>query len=179
MDKISENSGLYPTFSVCPIITHSSTRRTIPVAFISIFPSCSFVERWYCLQEKAKYAKILQMFHVKQRRCGDFAYHETVITVPYPKIPPGSEEPGGSIKIVRSLRTEFHTLSVSQCLLLPHCGNLIRHGCAVPPSPKGKALFRFNTPSVSQRPVERAQWSDLTSGLPERNGSGPCPVRRA
>ena len=34
MDKISENSGVYPTFSVCPIITHSSTLRTIPVAFI-------------------------------------------------------------------------------------------------------------------------------------------------
>ena len=36
VDKISENSGLYPTFSVCPIITHSSTRLTIPVAFITV-----------------------------------------------------------------------------------------------------------------------------------------------
>ena len=36
MDKISKNSGVYPTFSVGPIITHSSTRLTIPVAFIAV-----------------------------------------------------------------------------------------------------------------------------------------------
>ena len=35
-------------------------------------------------------------------------------------------------------------------------------------------IVRPNTQSVSQRPVERAQWSDLTTGLPERIGSRHC-----
>ena len=37
-------------------------------------------------------------------------------------------------------------------------------------------LYEFHTPSVSQRPVESAQWLYLTTGLPERIGSGPCPA---
>ena len=42
-----------------------------------------------------------------------------------------------------------------------------RHGGRSLPS-------EFHTPSVSQRPVERAQWCHLTTGLPERIVSRPC-----
>ena len=38
-------------------------------------------------------------------------------------------------------------------------------------------LCEFHTPSVSQRPVERAQWSYFTTGLPERNASGGSPQK--
>ena len=39
----------------------------------------------------------------------------------------------------------------------------------------GRSLrSEFHTPSVSQRPVERAQWCDSTTGLPERIGPRPC-----
>ena len=43
-------------------------------------------------------------------------------------------------------------------------------GGATPPALQNE----FHTPSVSQRPVERAQWFHLTTGLPERIGSRPC-----
>ena len=39
---------------------------------------------------------------------------------------------------------------------------------------RGRHWVRSNTQSVSQRPVGRAQWSNLLSGLPERSGCRPC-----
>ena len=33
-DKISKTPAIYSGFRLCPIISHSSIRRTIPVAFI-------------------------------------------------------------------------------------------------------------------------------------------------
>ena len=38
-------------------------------------------------------------------------------------------------------------------------------------------FLEFHTPSGNQRPVERAQWCDLTTDLPERIVSGHCPQR--
>ena len=41
---------------------------------------------------------------------------------------------------------------------------------------RGRSLrSEFHTPSVSQRPVERAQWCDSTTGLPERIVRGDSP----
>ena len=34
LDKISETTAIHSGFRLCPIISHSSMRRTIPVAFI-------------------------------------------------------------------------------------------------------------------------------------------------
>lgn len=38
LDKISETTAIHSGFRLCPIISHSSMRRTIPVAFISKTP---------------------------------------------------------------------------------------------------------------------------------------------
>ena len=38
LDKISETTAIHSGFRLCPIISHSSIRRTIPVAFISKTP---------------------------------------------------------------------------------------------------------------------------------------------
>ena len=39
LDKISETTAIHSGFRLCPIISHSSIRRTIPVAFILKTPS--------------------------------------------------------------------------------------------------------------------------------------------
>ena len=38
LDKISETTAIHSGFRLCPIISHSSMRRTIPVAFIYQIP---------------------------------------------------------------------------------------------------------------------------------------------
>lgn len=45
LDKISETTAIHSGFRLCPIISHSSIRRTIPVAFIYDFASCGSI---YC-----------------------------------------------------------------------------------------------------------------------------------
>ena len=52
-----------------------------------------------------------------------------------------------------------------------------RNGTEAVPYIDMPKLCEFHTPSVSQRPVERAQWRYLTTGLPERNASGGSPQK--
>ena len=70
----------------------------------------------------------------------------------------------------RSLRSEFHTQSGYQRPVGKFYSPYGSHNPPVPHLPRAKP----GTPSVSQRPVERAQWSYLTSGLSERIGPRPC-----
>ena len=43
LDKISETTAIHSGFRLCPIISHSSILRTIPVAFITIPPVFIFL----------------------------------------------------------------------------------------------------------------------------------------
>lgn len=38
LDKISETTAIHSGFRLCHIISHSSMRRTMPVAFITMSP---------------------------------------------------------------------------------------------------------------------------------------------
>lgn len=40
LDKISETTAIHSGFRLCPIISHSSMRLTMPVAFIFLNSSC-------------------------------------------------------------------------------------------------------------------------------------------
>ena len=52
------NSGYFQHFPVCPIITHWSTRRTIPVAFILISPFC--VKVWFCPPSISQISQVMR-----------------------------------------------------------------------------------------------------------------------
>ena len=101
----------------------------------------------------------------------------------WPLLPLRGNSPSGNPFSFRSLRdraarcaagvTDCHALRARNDVVIwwpvllfcsgGHRGE--RHG--------GRSLrSEFHTPSVSQRPVERAQWCDLTTGLPERIGTG-------
>ena len=67
MDKISETPDITRLFAVCPIITHWSTRRTIPVAFILISPFC--VKVWFCIRSISQFAQIMTK-RTAVRNCG-------------------------------------------------------------------------------------------------------------